>query len=148
LTAISPNASRPRRHRPFLIALALLTPIACGPSGPSMAKVHGRVMYLGKPVTKGTISFKATDPDRRNATGQIDADGYYTLQTENPGDGIEVGAYYVSISSRDDPVLDYIPATPVPPKYLVPAKYENPETAGLLKAVTRGGNEMNFDLTD
>ena len=48
--------------------------------------------YEGKPVPKGTITFQADDPKGRNATGQIDPDGNYTLQTEKPGDGAHAWA--------------------------------------------------------
>ena len=102
--------------------------------------------FQGKPVTKGTITFQASTPDHRNATGLIDADGNYTLQTEEPGDGAEVGGYFVAISSRDETVLDYIPKTPVPPKFLVPQKYENPETSGLMRTVPKGGGTIDFIL--
>lgn len=113
-----------------------------------MAGVHGRVTYQGKPVPKGTITFQASSPDRRNATGMIDPDGNYTLQTETAGDGVELGGYYVTISARDDVVLDYIPKTPVPPKFLIPKKYEDRETSALMRTVARGGSRMDFELTD
>ncbi len=141
----------PGRSRWCLVAslcLACLIPMACGPSGPKLVKVRGRVTYQGKPVTKGTVAFQSTQPDRRNATGQIDPDGYYTLQTEAPGDGAEAGAYYVAIFSRDDVVLDYIPATPIPPKYLVPQKFENPEKSGIIKTVSYNGGAIDIDLKD
>lgn len=141
-------ASRLGRLRPLLIALASLAPIACGSSGPPMAQVKGRVTYLGKPVTKGTVTFQSSVPDGRNATGQIDSDGYYSLQTENPGDGAQLGGYYVTIYSRDETILDYTPKTPPPIKFLVPKKYENPATSGLLRTVAKGGNTFNFELTD
>ena len=104
-----------------------------------MARVKGRVTYQGKPVPKGTITFQATAPEGRNATGQIDPDGYYTLQTEEPGDGALVGSYLVAISARDEAVLDYIPKKPIPPKFLVPAMYEDPAKSGLKRAIPRGG---------
>ena len=140
--------SRARRLRPLLMALVALTPIACGSAGPSMAKVSGRVTYQGKPVTKGTISFVTVDEGGRNATGEIGPDGSYSLQTEEPGDGARIGGYDVVISSREDAILDYIPKVPVPPKFLVPQKYSSPQTSGLKRAVVKGGNTINFDLTD
>ena len=142
------TAGRSRRRLVAAIALACLLPIACGPSGPRMVKVRGRVTYQGKPVPKGTVSFQSTQPDRRNATGQIDPDGYYTLQTEVPGDGAEIGAYYVAVSARDDPVLDYTPPKPVPPKYLVPEKFENPQTSGLIRSVSPKGGPIDIELND
>jgi len=137
-----------RRHGFFLIALAGLTGFSCSPSGPKMVKVSGRVTYQGKPVPQGTVSFQSTQPDRRNATGEIDANGYYTLQTEQPGDGAEEGAYSVTVSARDNPILDYIPKTPPPIKFLAPAKYEKPETSGIVQTVSRNNSTINLDLKD
>ena len=122
--------------------------IGCGSTGPGMAQVTGKVTYQGKPVPKGLVSFVATGPDGRNATGQIDESGNYRLQTENPGDGALTGDYNVSISARDDVILDYIPKKPIPPKYLAPAKYEDPAKSGLKATVKSGSNSIDFPLAD
>jgi hypothetical protein len=111
-----------------------------------MARVSGKVLYEGKPVPKGTIAFVPVAPGGRNATGAIGPDGTYTLQTEEPEDGAQLGEYRVTISAHDEVVLDYIPAVPVKPKLLVPAQYENLETSGLKKTVVRGSNVFDFEL--
>jgi hypothetical protein len=134
------------RGRLVLAALALLALLGCGRSGPEMARVTGKVTYQGKPVPKGTIAFIAVDSHARNATGAIAPDGTYRLQTEEPNDGAQLGEYRVTVSARDDVVLDYIPPVPVKPKMLAPAKYENPETSGLKATVVRGSNVFDFDL--
>ena len=136
------------RCRAALLAAALLalTPIGCGVSG--MGSVSGRVTYQGKPVPKGTITFVTRLPNKRNAVGALQADGSYQLQTEQPGDGAGVGDYVVTVYAHDEPVLDYIPAKPVKPKLLAPAKYENPDTSGLKATVTSGSNRFDFTLTD
>ena len=54
----------------------------------------------------------------------------------------------MTIYAHDEPILDYIPKTPVPPKLLVPAKYEKPETSGLKATVKSGSNPINFDLAN
>jgi hypothetical protein len=139
-----------RRTVARFLALALvgLVPLACGPSGPEMATISGKVTYNGKPVPKGTITFIPTTPGGRNAVGVIAADGSYALQTEKPGDGALLGDYNVTISAHDEAVLDYIPAKPVEPKLLAPAKYENPKTTDLKATVKRGASPVNFDLKD
>ena len=130
-------------------ALVLLTlPLGCGPGGPQKGSVSGKVTYKGQPVPKGTITFVATAPDGRNATGELDPEGNYTLQTEAPGDGALLGEYNVTIYAHDEPILDYVPTTPVKPKLLAPAKYENPETSGLKATVKSGSNRFDFDLKD
>jgi hypothetical protein len=111
-----------------------------------MAAVSGKVTYQGKPVPKGTITFLTDDPKGRNATGEIGPDGSYTLQTEEPRDGAQLGEYRVTIFAHDEPILDYTPPRPIPPKLLVPSQYENPDTSGLKKTVVRGSNVFDFDL--
>jgi hypothetical protein len=113
-----------------------------------MAPVSGKVTYQGKPVPKGSVTFASTTPGGRNATGQLDAEGNYKLQTENPGDGALVGDYLVTIYAHDEPILDYIPKKPIPPKILAPTKYEKPETSGLKATVASGSNTFDFELKD
>jgi len=141
----------PRRLIPTfaapIAAIALLS--GCGASGPEMASVSGKVTYNGKPVSRGLISFQTTAPDGRNATGMIQPDGSYELQTENPRDGALLGNYRVSISAREEEeILMYIPKKPVKPKRLIPEKYENPATSNLTATVASGSNTHNFELTD
>lgn len=133
----------------LFLSIAAIAPLwGCGSSGPEMASVRGVVTYDGQPVPKGLVSFQAVAADGRNATGLIQPDGSYELQTENPRDGALLGEYRVSISARDDEVLMYIPKKPTPPKRLVPQKYENPETSNLTATVASGSNTHNFELTD
>ena len=147
--------------RAGLLALAAaavaLTPLACGESGPEMARVTGTVTYKGKPVPKGTVAFVSTNPSRPNATAKLDANGYYRLQTRNPGDGAELGDYDVTISARDDPteniggqnvIPQFMPKKAAKPQRLTPEKYENPKTSGLRKTVKSGSNTFDFELTD
>jgi hypothetical protein len=131
-----------------LVASALaLTPLACGGSGPEMARVTGKVSYQGKPVIKGSVVFVGTG-NNRNATGQLDSNGFYKLQTETAGDGAELGNYQVTIYAHDEKILQYTPTVPVKVERRTPEKYENPKTSGLKATVKRGSNEFNFELTD
>lgn len=129
------------------IALAS-TPLACGRTGPEMAAVSGTVTYQGKPVPKGTITFVALNSGQRNATGQLDQQGFYRLQTEEASDGAEPGDYDVTIYSHDEKILDYKPRVPIKPVILAPRKYENPKTSGLKRTVKSGSNKFDFELTD
>jgi hypothetical protein len=146
-----PHAGAGRRTLFLALAIAptALMPLACGGSGgPEMARVYGTVTYNGQPVKKGTVSFVATKPGQRNATGMIDQGGNYRLQTENPGDGAELGDYEVSIFSHEEQVLDYKPKTPVKAERVIPEKYEDPKKSGLKQTVKSGSNQFNFELTD
>jgi hypothetical protein len=139
-------------RRAFFLALTVapvaLMPLACGQTGPEMARVTGTVTYKGKPVPKGTVSFVATKAGQRNATGTLDQSGSYQLQTENPGDGAELGDYDVAIFSHEEQVLDYQPKVPVKVERLIPEKYENPKNSGLKRTVKSGSNKVDFELTD
>jgi hypothetical protein len=144
-----------RRAAAPIAALGLLLPFAvtvpgCGSSGPEMARVRGRVTVKGQPLTRGTISFVATDPERPNATGQIGADGSYDLQTHEPGDGAQLGDYKVTVSDEDTgQILDYIPKKKMPErKSLIAEKYGSVDTTELKMTVKRGSNTRDFDLTD
>lgn len=134
--------------RLLVLACMAVAPLACGSTGPGMAPVSGKVTYNGKPVPKGSVTFASTTQGGRNATGQLDANGFYKLQTENPGDGALIGDYLVTIYAHDEPILDYIPKKPIPPKILTPTKYEKPETSGLKATVKSGSNTFDFELKD
>jgi len=134
--------------RLLVLATLALTPLACGRSGPEMAQVTGKVSYQGKPVMKGTVTFVAANPNSRNATGHLDPNGYYKLQTETAGDGAELGDYQVTIYTHDEQILDYKPKVPIKVERRTPAKYENPRTSDLKATVKSGSNEFNFQLTD
>jgi len=136
--------------RPAVVLVSTLAVAAaapgCGASGPQMARVSGTVTYDGKPVPQGTVTFIAKDANGRNATGAIQSDGSYTLQTEQPGDGAQVGQYDVTVAAIDAPVLDYVPTKPVTPKRLVPEKYEKPQSSGLTATVKSGSNTIPLEL--
>jgi hypothetical protein len=135
----------------LFLAFTFVAP-GCGSGGPEMARVRGTVKVKGQPLTRGTISFASTDPNRPNATSQIGSDGSYDLQTREPGDGAQLGEYNVTISDVDtSQVLDYIPkpGMKVPErKSLVPAKYGATGTSDLKRTVARGSNKFDFDLTE
>jgi hypothetical protein len=112
-----------------------------------MARVTGKVTYQGRPVMKGTVTFVSISPNGRNATGLLDPNGNYKLQTETAGDGAELGDYQVTIYAHDEEVLQYKPKVPVKVERRVPEKYENPKTSGLNRTVKSGSNEFNIELT-
>lgn len=142
------GGERPAYFLVIAIAFTTLIPIACGPSGPELAQVSGKITYQGKPVPKGRVTFVSTAEGGRNATGELSSDGSYRLQTENPGDGALLGQYNVTVFAHDEPILDYIPRKPVQPKILAPTKYEKPDTSDLKATVQSGSNTFNFELTD
>lgn len=131
----------------FAVALGIFV-TGCGGGGPSMGRVSGTVKLDGKPLTKGTVTFIATDGKNPNATGAIDSSGKYTLQTTEPGDGAVVGSYKVAISDTDTAALNTaMPGMPAPvQKSAVPKSYLDAGTSGLTATVTTGSNTKDFDL--
>jgi hypothetical protein len=57
-------------------ALLLLVPALAGCGG-ARAKVWGRVLYDGKPVPGGLVTFVPADPKERAVTAMLDGDGNY-----------------------------------------------------------------------
>jgi hypothetical protein len=113
-----------------------------------MGRVRGTVTVKGQPLTKGTITFVATDEKRPNATSMIGSDGSYDLQTREPGDGAELGDYHVVVSDvANSEILDYIPKKAVAKKAaLISPKYGSVDTSGLKATVAGGSNRKDFDL--
>ena len=120
----------------------------CGSGGPTMGRVSGTVKVDGQPLTKGTVTFIATDGKNPNATGAIDSGGRYTLQTTEPGDGAVVGSYKVAISDADSNALNTaMPGMPAPVQKSAIAKiYLDGNTSGLTATVESGSNTKDFDL--
>jgi len=127
--------------------LSALSAPGCGSSGPVMGRVSGNVTFRGKPLEKGTVTFIATDGERPNATGTIQ-DGYYALQTTEPGDGAVVGEYKVAVSDIDpDKFNSALPGAPAkPPRSGLPKKYLNADNSGLTFKVEPGSQTKDLAL--
>jgi hypothetical protein len=139
----------PRPLVALLASAACLIVSACGPGGPEMAAVSGKVSYNGKPLTKGNVSFVSTDTRRPPASGPIGPDGSYSLQTADGRSGAQLGEYKVAITDIDPdaPNAD-IPGMPIKTKSDIPKKYADPDKSELKATVTGGSNSVNFDLKD
>lgn len=127
----------------------------CG-GEPGLARVSGRISYIGKPLEKGEVFFTPEEPGKRGARGIIDSSGNYTLSTYDSGDGAYVGKHKVNIIAQG-------PDKPVPPKMkgrmmeedmqgsgdpLIPRKYFSTQTSGLSADVANKANQIDFDLQD
>ena len=77
----------------FLSLICLLA--GCGGSG--VSAVEGVVTLDGKPLQNASIHFVPQGAGR-DATGQTDASGHFTMSTFKPGDGVVPGEYKVVIS--------------------------------------------------
>lgn len=90
-----------RRMAWMAVLVSLAVTIGCGPAGPKLVPVRGRVVYAdGRPVTAASVCFtpEAATDDLKLATSLLMEDGTFTLRTYPDGDGAMIGAYKVTIS--------------------------------------------------
>ena len=122
----------------------------CGSGELPVAPVEGTVLYNGKPLTSGVVTFlPATGPV---ATGEIQSDGTFRLSTYGDGDGAVLGKHQVSIGSFRDPTKEEIAkaegAEPLGSIPVTPQKYLTPATRGLTAEVKQQNEPFQFELRD
>ena len=156
-----------RRWATAAMALTIAGLVGCSDDGLARRySVSGKVTYKGEPLPKGLISFISPDPEGRSALGTIEK-GYYTLTTQDPGDGAFPGTYTVTITSKTPDFVAagdkakakgntaaYIPqdftaeANKKAPN-AVPEKYGIATTSGLKAEVKAQANKnVDFALVD
>ena len=126
----------------------VLASLGCQSDEQSVVDVQGRVTYQGQAVSTGTISFSPKSAGvgtaQRPATAVLGADGTYRLKAFRNRFGMPPGEYAVSVLSYQGSMLD-----PSSLKYLVPKKFSETGTSGLLANVPEshtGLLELNFDI--
>lgn len=128
--------------------------MGCGGSEFQLAPAKGKVTYKGKPLEFGTVIFI---PEKGPAaTGQIQADGTFVLETgTHTGPmrkGAVVGKHKVEIRCLETQRPGYKPpeGQEMPAgKSLIPIQYNQASTSGLTAEVTaQGPNEFTLDLKD
>lgn len=95
--------------------------------------VKGSVLFKGKPLTGGTVRFEPEDGGRE-AAGNIEPDGSFTLTTFEAADGAVAGKHRVAV----DPPADK-------PKS-IPAKYKSAASSGITLEVSPHKTEYVVDL--
>lgn len=148
-----------------LIVLLLLggcsTWIGCGGQGgvDGVVPVSGDVRYQGAPVAGATVIF-IPEGASRASSGMTDANGRFTLTTLRANDGVLPGKYRVTVAKietsgemTEEESQQYVEKHGTPPpvtsKELLPAKYKNADTSGLVAEVPAGGSsDLVFELTD
>ena len=102
--------------------------VGCGgKSGPTLVQLSGTILFEGRPIPPGTLTFIPKEGQGPTATGLIADAGRFTVSTHHPGDGITPGAYRIRVESWETP-----PTMGGPPaKSAVPAKYTNVNTTDL-----------------
>lgn len=135
----------------LLLLLSCVVATGCSRGGQGLAVVKGKVTYKGKPVPNGTVNFNPVDANKPSASGKIQPDGSYTLETflgSRPSPGAVIGAHKVVIVAMQDQegILPEQRAALPPP--IVPSKYTHPNTTDLTAEVEKKENVIDFDLKD
>ena len=150
--------SRPALPAVFALPLLSLATIACvtgcGSSGPAMAPVSGVVTVDGAPVENAAVMF-VPEGGGRPATGLTDADGKFSLETLEPGDGALVGNHKVTVTgvkttgiqATEDGLSGVVDPSQVKEEWFVPQKYSKPDTSGLTQEVKRGMEPVELKLS-
>jgi len=139
-----------------MIALfPLLVALGCSNHGPKMGSVTGVVTTDdGQPVAQAQIAFIPDVPGIRAATDVTDANGAYRLSTFKPNDGALVGTYKVTVA-KIAPYEGKIPegmggayeeVMEAQGKPLLPVRYFQARTSGLVAEVKSGSNRHDFIL--
>ena len=133
----------------------------CGPAGPEMGQVTGKVTMDGSLVTEGSVQF--WPESGRPSRGSIDEDGTFRLTTFKSNDGALVGDHRVTIKSTQlsepQPEIESTAAEiahfsqkkakPIRASrvvWIVPQKYSEFDTSPLVATVKSGDNEINFNI--
>ena len=121
--------------------------IGCGGGdGPQVVPAGGIVNYKGKPIARINVMLMPEGiKDGMIAEGTTDANGKFSLQTKEPGDGAMVGNYKVSFKF----VPEEVPAMPgfegakkvVSP---IPEKYADPNKSNKTAVVDKDKSKNNF----
>lgn len=128
-----------RRPLIFLPLLAALVAAGCGETHDPTYPVTGKVTLNGQPLTTGTVTF--TPENGPSATGEIGADGTYSLITPPEREGAMPGTYQVSVSAVEVDAEGLA-------RSLLPSKYSAGQTSGLTATVQADKeNTVNLDLT-
>jgi hypothetical protein len=132
-----PSAWRPAIPVLGLITIAMLLLAGCGSNSdlPPTASASGQVMYQGKPLNVGTVTFHPEGVGNPGV-GLLQQDGTFTISTYAPGDGAVLGKHAVTIDVP--PPLD---GTPPEEAFSVPDPYTTPEMTPLVIEITEGGVE-------
>jgi hypothetical protein len=111
--------------------------------------VSGKVLHKGQPLAEATVTFHPMGglPPSNPLNAITDEDGRFRMTFRQENDGVPPGEYAVTIVLRarrqdgDDQVRNG--------KNLLPPRYADPDTSGLLVTVRPGENNLPpFQLAD
>ena len=118
--------------------------VGCGPSGPPVGEVTGKVTFKGQPVKEGTVTFM--NPTEGGAgESPIGADGSYAIPE------LVVGDYIVEVKPlmemKDTDPGKSPPALVEKPAANIPTKYRQQGLTPLKTSIKGGKNEFQIQMT-
>ncbi len=137
----------PRSLLTLLSSLLILTLVGCN-RGPTLTPVKGKVLYNGEPLKFGGVMFQPEGG--QPARAEIQPDGTFTLTTNSRGDGATVGRNRVRVTCypAQSPEAQASEGEAALGESLIPKKYTDIDTSGILVEVSKGGDEVIIELTD
>ena len=132
-----------------MIVICCTLSSGCADSGPRPVRVIGTVLYQDKPLSSGDVVFIPVSLKTGHvARGKIDADGRFTLTTDQQGEGAFPDDYKVTVFANE-PLRD-IPgmAAPAVGASLIPTRYNDAQTTDLQQTVGEKGEEITLVLTE
>jgi hypothetical protein len=151
--ATAPPRGPGRRRAAEVLALAAaILACGCGPSRLPTGQVTGRVTLDGRPLARGTLCFEA--PGVRPATARIEDGRIVAATTHTEGDGLPVGRLAVAVFAREerpvepaaDPGGARFAADSMAGRSLLPRRYNEPSTSGLMVTINPGENTLELAL--
>lgn len=119
----------------LIVLVFSATCVGCSRTGSPVAKVKGRVLLDGKPMSMGSVVTLPTAG--RGAKAFIQHDGSFQLGTYAAADGALIGTHKAAVVAYEQPA--HAGPESGNGKLLVPKKYINPESSGLTIEVPTGG---------
>ncbi|HMO86403.1 MAG TPA: hypothetical protein PKC18_15940 [Lacipirellulaceae bacterium] len=134
-------------HRELcIVALAACCGAFAGCRDSLESEVSGQVTLDGAKVGPGTIVFAPVGAAHNPATGTIQVDGTYFMNS-NRTRGLPAGRYQVAVTVFDQPAVPMGQRSTVAAPLITPEKYADPATSGLEFDVAPGSNKINVELT-
>jgi hypothetical protein len=124
---------------PLLVASAMLPAlVGCGDSRPARVPISGQVLIDGEPLKFGVIRF--IPDDGRPSSGNLDANGRFTLSCFDDDDGAVLGHHKVAIFANE--ALDDRRT-----RWHAPPKYASLTNSGLEQQITEANQSLTIKLT-
>lgn len=107
-------------------------------SRPKRVPIAGTVLIDGQPLKRGTL--RVIPANGRAASAQIAADGTFQFFTYDPGDGVILGEHPLEVVSTETVGGSGL-------RWLIPKKYSQIETSGLLLKADKADLNCRIELT-